>query len=146
MRLTLETLHQSPTFTLGKILVGEEWMFTLELAWKLNQRNISCIPGGMYSMRLLERERLRVRLRDESSDRSVRDAEHTPNVDPRTPWERFNCDIHIANRTSELKGCIAVGNGFTWKDQFLTGSKQAMTELYNFLESQEGPSYLEVVR
>ena len=39
--------------TIGKLFIdGEMFCDTLELAWKNNTRNISCIPDGEYKVRL----------------------------------------------------------------------------------------------
>jgi hypothetical protein len=65
---------------------------TLELPWKENQPNISCIPVGRYKVKKT----------------------YSPHF-KKNRWEvqdvngRSGIRIHIANYVSELKGCIAPG-------------------------------------
>lgn len=66
---------------------------SLERAWKDNKKNISCIPDGIYPIRL----------------------EYSPRFN-RMLWEiydvpgRSECKIHSANYWFELNGCIAPGH------------------------------------
>lgn len=50
-RLTLHRLESSDEGTFGKITIGSESLFTLELPWRDNANNISCIPCGIYECR-----------------------------------------------------------------------------------------------
>ena len=67
---------------------------TLELPWKHNERQVSCIPPGQYEV---ERRR---------SDR-FGDHFHIQDVP-----DRDLILIHAANHYTQLKGCIAVGHAF----------------------------------
>jgi len=97
--------------TMGKLFLnGEEFCHTLELAWKENQRSISCIPAGEYDVRL--------RLPRESATREyihllVKDV---PN--------RSYILVHIGNTTADTKGCILVGQ--SRKQHFVGNSTLAM--------------------
>lgn len=63
---------------------------TLELAWRENKRNISCIPDGVYKYAV--------------KDNSVVEIMNVPG--------RYGVYIHVANSWKELRGCIAPGKGY----------------------------------
>lgn len=66
---------------------------TLELPWKFNTLDVSCIPQGDYEI---------VYRNDESYH--VKEAYTVEPV-----HKREGILIHVANEISELKGCIAIG-------------------------------------
>lgn len=51
MRAKLIRIVDTGRQTLGEIQVGEFSCFSLELPWKDNHRQISCIPAGIYTVR-----------------------------------------------------------------------------------------------
>ena len=65
---------------------------TLELPWKDNKEDVSCIPTGTYKYK---------KWFSPHFNRTVLRLENVPN--------RTNILIHPANYVSELRGCIAVG-------------------------------------
>lgn len=50
-RIILERFETSNQGTFGKIRIKNEIFYTLELPWRDNMRNISCIPAGIYECR-----------------------------------------------------------------------------------------------
>ena len=99
--------------TMGKLFLnGEEFCDTLELAWKDNQRSISCIPAGEYKVRL--------RLPRESATRDYIHllVQDVPN--------RSYILVHIGNTTSDTKGCILVGQS---RQQDFVGNSTLAMEL-----------------
>lgn len=66
---------------------------TLELAWKNNQRHISCVTAGFYNL---------VYEWSPKFQRNLWEIKGTP--------ERSEAKIHVANFYTELNGCIAVGD------------------------------------
>jgi hypothetical protein len=82
--LRLDRLIKTKNANLG--VIRELNLCTLELPWLDNQRNISCIPAGQYPIRV---EGKRIRVLDVPG--------------------RDGILIHVANKPSELRGCIAVG-------------------------------------
>ena len=84
--------------TLGELFInGERICDTLENPWQDNQRNISCIPEGIYPVRL--------RLARESASR---DYLHLLVQDvPDRDWILF----HRGNYPKDTSGCILVGLG-----------------------------------
>ena len=84
--------------TIGELFLnGERICDTLENSWQDNQRNISCIPEGVYSVRL--------RLPRESA---TRDYIHLLVKDVK---DRDYILIHIGNTAKDTSGCILVGLG-----------------------------------
>ena len=84
--------------TIGELFLnGERMCDTLENPWIDNQRNISCIPEGVYSVRL--------RYPRESG---TRDYLHLLVQDvPNRDWILF----HRGNTAKDTSGCILVGLG-----------------------------------
>ena len=84
--------------TIGELFLnGERLCDTLENPWKDNQRNVSCIPEGIYPVRL--------RLPRESA---TRDYIHLLVKDVK---DRDYILIHIGNTAKDTSGCILVGLG-----------------------------------
>ena len=84
--------------TIGELFLnGERMCDTLELPYKDNQRNISCIPAGEYKVRL--------RLPRESA---TRDYMHLLVKDVK---DRDYILFHIGNSAKDTRGCVLVGLG-----------------------------------
>lgn len=80
-----------PESTLGAAYrqsTGEFLCFTVELPWRDNERQVSCIPEGVYTTK-----------KEVQKTRTVYRLANVPG--------RSGVLIHIANRPSELRGCIA---------------------------------------
>lgn len=110
MTLTLIRDTKTATATLGKLyLDGVRICETLELPWKDNKTGISCIPTGTY--KVVKRH-----------SPKYKDHLHVLDV-PGRSWILF----HPANRTSELRGCIAPG--VKRLSETVEYSRKAMAEL-----------------
>lgn len=112
--------------TLGKLFVldGKRVHYTchtLELPWKNNQFQISCIPEGTYKV---------VR----RSSAKFKNHFHITNV-----ADRSLILIHTGNYYTDILGCILVGKGLADinKDGLLdvTSSKAALTDLLAMMPS-----------
>jgi hypothetical protein len=96
---------------------------TLELPWKQNQREISCIPTGNYFL---------------SNRYSDKYKHHLliNNVE-----DRDNVLIHVANYASQLKGCIAPGADFGDIDKDgiidVTSSRKTLDEILSYIGVEE---------
>ena len=100
--------------TIGELFLnGERMCDTLENSWQDNQRNISCIPEGIYPVRL--------RLPRESA---TRDYMHLLVKDVK---DRDYILFHIGNTAKDTSGCILVGLGS--QQDFVINSTLAM-DLY----------------
>jgi hypothetical protein len=91
MEIRIKRIYD-PLGTNGQIYVdGQFNSFTIELPWRNNQRNISCIPGGIYD------------LKDHKSPTFGRVA-YVIGTQPQRDFVYF----HAANDAAkELRGCIA---------------------------------------
>ena len=97
--------------TIGELFInGERICDTLENSWQDNQRNISCIPEGIYPVRL--------RLPRESA---TRDYMHLLVKDVK---DRDYILFHIGNTAKDTSGCILVGLGS--QQDFVSNSTLAM--------------------
>ena len=88
---------------------GEILCTVLELPWRDNQTDISCIPAGTYSVDVI------------NSPAHGRCFE-LQGTEPRT-----NVQMHVANWPQELLGCIAVGTGYLANG--VSNSRTALTRL-----------------
>jgi hypothetical protein len=126
LRIELQRVKQTKEQTLGVLTIFNEPLAvfqcrTLELPWRDNKRNISCIPAGYYPMVW----------------------EYSPKYD-RFLWElkdvpsRSEVKIHPANYVEQLNGCIALGqkvqdiNGDGKKD--ITNSRRTVRQFQSEIE------------
>lgn len=98
--------------------------WTLELPWKSNERNISCIPEGCYSARI-----------DVSpKNGKVIAIQGVPNRD--------YIQIHSGNFTSQIEGCILVGDSIKDIDNDsipdVTNSRRTLRELLSIIPKEVG--------
>jgi hypothetical protein len=116
MRITLKRLSDDNVQTLGILtnVTGKVYQ-TLELSWKKNAKQISCIPKGVYKVR-------------KRTSAKYGEHFHILNVPNR---DFILC--HHGNYHTDILGCILPGKGLADinKDGRLdvTGSRQAMKEL-----------------
>ena len=123
MKITLRRISDDGVQTLGHLHIGNGKVYqTLELAWKNNAKQISCIPKGTY--------KARIRLSNKYGEHF-----HILNV----PNREFIL-IHHGNYHTDILGCILVGKGLSDinKDGRLdvTSSRQAMKELLAYLPNE----------
>lgn len=95
--MLIERYDHGPKQTLGRLFVLDDEDFSLydchslELPWKNNARNISCIPEGSYHV-------------EKRYSRKFKHHFHVTGVESRS----FIL-IHIGNFNTEIRGCILVG-------------------------------------
>jgi len=78
----------------GKLYVdGKMFCYTLELDWRQNQTDISCIPTGIYECKKGIHHGAKVY--------EVPELQNVP--------ERKDVEIHIGNFLTDIKGCILLG-------------------------------------
>lgn len=95
--LLLESRH-FPHQTLGILSYKDFVCATVELPWRDNERNVSCIPAGEYA--LFKRE-------------SPRNGHVLQFCD--VPGRSF-IQIHKGNFTYQIAGCILLGDGLAFLD------------------------------
>lgn len=101
----------------GKIL------HTLELNWKDNQQNISCIPTGEYHCEIVHSPKFG----------KVYEVKNVPG--------RTHILIHIGNWVKDTNGCILVG--LSRSETMIKNSADALGQLLN--EMKNKPFKLEIV-
>ena len=118
-KLRIETWQRGDC-TLGILTYGDFKCFTLELPWKNNEKNISCIPrvSGYVGEK-----------HESPSNGSVIAINNVLN--------RTYIQIHSANFLRQLKGCIAVGDSIKFLDgdnlPDVTNSKNTLKALLEVL-------------
>lgn len=79
--------------TRGQLVFPDgSWLHTLELPWRNNKQNVSCIPEGRYTL---------VRNRYNKGGYMSVEVTNVPNRD--------EIQFHIGNTIRDIRGCIVVG-------------------------------------
>lgn len=100
MNITLKRTQSDDTCTRGIITLDDgTTIYSLELPWKDNQKNISCVPPGVYQLIPYTSPKHDSTWYLENAELGVGGI----------GAERSFCEIHSANWTSQLEGCIALG-------------------------------------
>lgn len=78
--------------TIGRLYIGDFQCFTLELPWLLNQRGISCVKDDVYFSKKYDSQK------------------HGEVILLEDKHNRTFIEIHSGNYTSQIQGCILVGD------------------------------------
>ena len=98
--IVLTRILQTNSFTIG--FIADLNLYSLELPWRDNKVNVSCIPKGVYSLAKYKSTRFPLATKIKS-------------VEGRT-----NILIHPLNTLKETRGCIGLGkNTFLGYQEFL---------------------------
>lgn len=121
MNVRLIRYHSGLKATLGilKLPVAHAPIFTLELPWRDNQDNISCIPTGVYDVKPYSSEKFP----------NVYQIMQVPNRDAIL--------IHIGNYAGDTHGCVLVGKDVDTVMPMVANSKGAMELLRNEIGNKE---------
>lgn len=119
MRIEIERKYRKEKYIIGLMTVdGRFFCDTLELPWRDNQQNISCIPEGRYDIRLTYSQKF---------CRVLPLVMDVPN--------RSGIRVHAANRPEEITGCIAVGENT--KKGMVLNSRYYENKLVELLKASE---------
>lgn len=122
MHLTLKRGFDDGHATLGMLHVPglDEPIYTLEEPWRDNQRNISCIPTGLY----------RCTPHNGTKFKNVWRLESVP--------DRTAILIHAGNTVDDIEGCILVGmrHGKLNDKRAVLSSALALQHLRNHIGTQ----------
>jgi len=121
MNIAIST-WQNEDCTIGRLTCGDFHCLTLELPWKDNEKNVSCIPAGAYASGFYDSPKHgRVILLD-----CVRDRKYI--------------EIHAGNYTRQIEGCILVGDSLKYLDSDdildVTNSKRTLRKLMALLPNR----------
>ncbi len=109
MNIILQRVVSGENGTYGVIIINNRPMFvSLELPWRDNQRNISCIPAGTYKA---------IRMVSPTFKREVLMLIDIPGRDA--------VEFHIGNELEDTRGCILVGLRFNLADYGVLSSTAA---------------------
>lgn len=115
---------------IGKLYLNGEFIsYTLELAWKNNQKSISCVPRGVYDCK--------IRLAKDSASRNYDHLilEDVPN--------RSYILFHRGNSAKDSKGCVLTG--MMRGDNVIYQSKTAHTLLMDKIFKEKLDRKIELV-
>lgn len=131
MKLTLITFSTSQG-TFGKWYDnhGKLICHTVEKAWRDNQPGISCIPAGLYDLKPTKSPKFGNTYCLVNEDLDVSLSGDT---------KRTHILIHVANKPSELLGCIAPVSEFCIMHKEWAGSSSAVAcnKLMNLLDGED---------
>ena len=117
----------APFGTYGELYLPEFSCLTVERPWMDNQRNISCIPPGVYSV----------------SPTTFRGDYKTLEI-LGVP-DRTYIKIHKANVPGDLRGCIGLGSGWGWQRNTLAVSYSAKTfDAFWSVVMRDVPKHIEI--
>lgn len=121
--LTLNRYDALPQATMGVIHIPGRTLHTLELPWRNNRTNLSCIPTGTYPLKMHYGQRFRgvYRLGDVPG--------------------RTGILIHAGNYPWQIQGCILVGLARTEDPDTprLFESRAALEYLNDYLRTWQRP-------
>ena len=121
--------HYTNQCIIGKLEIGDYTCYTLELPWRNNKRNISCIPPRKYKCR---------QRRYNKGGYQAIELVDVP--------DRSHIMIHKGNFPNDVKGCVCVGTVVDYNRPAVFNSKVAFDLLMEYFEdlSEEQQVYCEV--
>ncbi len=141
IQLTRDVEQRVPYCTLGTLVADHLPPFqTIEKPWVSHpgvlcgEQRMSCIGKGTY---MLERRETEARGRHWILSNPALGVYRFPKEIPPNEYARCLVLIHAANWAHELLGCIAPGiaRAIMGEEQAVTGSRQAMLELHNLIDT-----------
>ncbi len=112
-------LGLNATLGIFKLNVAHSPIYTLELSWRENKNDISCIPEGTY----------KVIPHNSEAHPNTYEITNVPN--------REAILIHIGNYPSDFRGCIGIGLGVDPTTPMIINSGKAMELLRNEIVNNE---------
>ena len=111
---------QSMNGTFGVWLNDNKPLFvTLELPWRDNQKDISCIPSGTYHT---------TKVFSNHFQRYVYTLMNVPNRDA--------VEIHIGNTVKDIRGCVVLGMNYSMTDYAIVNSTIAFNSFMSIMPSE----------
>lgn len=131
MELSLKRENITEAFTEGSLFLdGQFFCYTLELPWKNNQSQVSCIPLGQYGVRVLRSNHFSEKF---GYDIFLPCVQNVPG--------REGVEIHGGNSVQDSLGCILVGSSKPGLGLLANSKSQ---ELRALLQSKAEPHFLTI--
>ena len=127
MEITRQYLEKC---TIGRITHDNSFIcYSLERPWLNNEKNISCVPAGVYDLQRYDSARFKDCFSLTCFNLGVGLTEN---------FQRTYILIHAANRVSDLHGCIAPGLGISgYLDEWVTvDSRKALDKLRTLIHNE----------
>ena len=102
----------------------DQLCYSLELPWKDNQSNVSCVPVGTYPGKI----------RTDGTKGWRIELESVPN--------RTFVELHVGNFPGEIQGCVLLG--LEWSENSVSSSGPAQLKLEQAYEGAGSPSDITV--
>jgi hypothetical protein len=121
-KIILQRRPSIPQGTFGTITIKDLVLFTIELPWKNNENNVSCIPSGTYLCKWTKSPRLKKFTYEVTGVKG-----------------RSGIRIHSANFATQVLGCIALGitNGKMEGKRGVFGSTTAVRKFHEALNQED---------
>jgi len=130
MKTVTITRTYQPKQTIGELSTDGFRCKTIELTWKDNQQQISCIPEGEYICKFTKSNRLNILTYEITNVKN-----------------RSGVRIHSANFSHQLRGCIALGYAFADIDKDgLTDVTSSRNTIASFEKHMEGKDFKLIIR
>jgi hypothetical protein len=99
------SMNTAPAFnaTTGRMLVGAQSFFTIELPWDDNKPDVSCVPAGLYELIPYDSPTHGPTWRLDNPALNVYGTAFVP------AGGRSEIELHSGNWARQLLGCIALG-------------------------------------
>lgn len=111
---------QSSNGTFGVWINDNKPLFvTLELPWKDNQKDISCVPSGTYHA---------TKVFSKHFQRYVYVLTNVPNRDA--------IEIHIGNTVNDIRGCVILGMNYSMTDYAIVNSTIAFNSFMSIMPDE----------
>lgn len=145
--LKLERFSVSATETEGVLTFGGLIFATIERPWLNNIKGVSCVPLGVYQIRLFNHAKWGDVLWLESRENNVY-------WKPTSPTHRSEILVHPANYVSDLRGCIAIGErrGFSTNpktrrmEPLVVNSRESLRILVHAMSEKPTPHTLRITQ
>lgn len=124
------TRYYTPLGTFGEWVVKDFKCVTLERPWKENQTKVSCIPEGIY----------RLRLRESPIVTRITHGKYTQGWEVTNVVNRAYVMIHPGNYVTDSEACILVGEKMTVNQEkglMITNSQNTFDKLMKKLSKQD---------
>lgn len=128
--ILLERFSYSPTGTFGILTYGDFKCFSVERAWKNNERFVSCIPDGEYKCSWYNSPRF---------GRTLAVIGGTVSLFPSPRHQRSAILFHLGNWPHNFEGCIGLGREYTCVSGQIgvTSSRDTVNQFLSLFEDKD---------